>query len=365
MADEAAAPWCAGLPAGMTGNLLSKIATHDAPAEFRAAALDAEGRVWRLFQQRWAGAFDHAHVGDVLAARLRRTDRTQGGTFAELDSGEQVLISGRLPDGLSEGAAVRVRIVAEQRRGKLSRAVVTDALVERIDPFQTWKASLPASCSLSEIEDPSVVELAFDAALEPTVTLPGGGQVHIERTRALTAIDVDTSGRQGRGSAGARALSINREAATEAARQCALRDLGGAIVLDCVAPLNQSANAMITKAFQSAFQSASTRQIEVIAPSKLGLLQAAIAWGAAPLEDRLLNANGELTPETRLLSLLRQVEREASANGAALFRIDLSSAVFEAYVSRRERCNDVLMDRFGGRVQAARGTDDTDAVRMR
>ncbi|MDJ0920783.1 MAG: ribonuclease E/G [Henriciella sp.] len=365
MADQTAHSWRARLPAGVSAGLLSKIVTHDAPGEFRAAALDGEGKVWRLFQRRWQGLFDVANVGDVVNARLRHKDRSQGGTFAELESGAPVLVTGQLPDNISEGAQVRARIQAEARRDKLARATWTEDPIQGVDPYDVWAASLPVQSELETVPDPATVETAFDIAMEPSVTLPEGGQIHLERTRALTAIDVDTSGRQGRGSAGARALSINREAAIETARQCALRDLGGLIVLDCVAPLNRSSGAEVSKAFRSAFQSVSSRGLDVIAPSRFGLLQAAIAWGRAPIDDRMLGSDGQPTPETRLLALLRQVDREASAKGAALFRIDLSPAVFDIYCRRQEVCDSVLRDRFGGRVQIARSSDESDAVRVR
>ena len=61
------------------------------------------------------------------------------------------------------------------------------------------------------------------AALEPEVALPGGARLTIEETRALTAIDVDTS--QAAGAAAA-------ETAEAAGREIVLRTLGGLIVID-------------------------------------------------------------------------------------------------------------------------------------
>ena len=74
------------------------------------------------------------------------------------------------------------------------------------------------------------VEDAFERAAEPVLALPSGGSVAIERTRALTAIDVDS------GEAAARlgALEINLEAAAAIAARLRLADLGGLFVLDFV-----------------------------------------------------------------------------------------------------------------------------------
>ena len=65
------------------------------------------------------------------------------------------------------------------------------------------------------------------ALLQPAVSLPGGGAITIEATRALTAIDVDAG-------AARDPLRTNREAAAAAAREIRLRNLGGLIVVDFI-----------------------------------------------------------------------------------------------------------------------------------
>ena len=70
------------------------------------------------------------------------------------------------------------------------------------------------------------VEEAFAAALAPVAPLPGGGRLVIERTQALTAIDVD--------SGPSRPADANAQAVAEIARQLRLRSIGGQIVVDFV-----------------------------------------------------------------------------------------------------------------------------------
>ncbi|MBR1948839.1 MAG: ribonuclease E/G, partial [Alphaproteobacteria bacterium] len=65
-------------------------------------------------------------------------------------------------------------------------------------------------------------------ALEKTVQLPDGGCIHIEETKALVAIDVDTKGAISRGQTD----DFNRKAAVEIARQIILRNLSGKIMID-------------------------------------------------------------------------------------------------------------------------------------
>ena len=65
-------------------------------------------------------------------------------------------------------------------------------------------------------------------ALQKTIKLPCGGEVHIEETRAMVAIDVDSAGNVGRGDMD----NLNKEAAKEIARQIILRNLAGKIIID-------------------------------------------------------------------------------------------------------------------------------------
>jgi ribonuclease G len=70
------------------------------------------------------------------------------------------------------------------------------------------------------------LEAEIEQALSIRLTLEGGGALIIERTRALTSIDVD------RGSAQDQPSDINARAALELVRQLRLRDIGGMILVD-------------------------------------------------------------------------------------------------------------------------------------
>ena len=72
------------------------------------------------------------------------------------------------------------------------------------------------------------VEDAIIEALNPTVKLKSGGELHIEETRACVAIDVDSGSMRHAGDID----SLNMEAAHEIARQIRLRNLAGKIVVD-------------------------------------------------------------------------------------------------------------------------------------
>lgn len=67
-----------------------------------------------------------------------------------------------------------------------------------------------------------------------TVNLASGGSIVLEQTEALVAIDVNSGHYRGTNDAEEGAFRINKEAATEIARQIRLRDLGGLVVIDFI-----------------------------------------------------------------------------------------------------------------------------------
>lgn len=68
-----------------------------------------------------------------------------------------------------------------------------------------------------------------------SVSLPAGGYLIVEHTEALHVIDVNSGNKSNtEDDQEATALSVNREAAKEIARQLRLRDMGGIIVIDFI-----------------------------------------------------------------------------------------------------------------------------------
>ena len=77
------------------------------------------------------------------------------------------------------------------------------------------------------------VEAQIEQLSQRRVRLPSGGQLVIDPTEALTAIDVNSARTKGK-DADATLYKTNLEAAAEAARQVILRDIGGLIVIDFI-----------------------------------------------------------------------------------------------------------------------------------
>ena len=286
-----------------------------------------------------------ARLGDIIPAHLRTQDAGQGGLFLELDNGEAAFMRGAMPSGLSEGSAVRVRILSEAREDKLARVGLTDDPTLKADPIEAWRTRLPLAEPLDWEMGDAEIDAAFDDALADTASLPGGGHLHIARTPALTAIDVDTAGRKDRNGSKA----VNLDAAREAARQLALRNLGGLVVLDCIAPLPRALGAEIKTAFLERFRSISPRKAEALAPSPFGLLEARLAWGERPIADLYDGPMGVL------LSGLRQLEREAKARRADTLVLALPCEAYTELGERKSALLKTLTERYGTRLSIELG----------
>ncbi len=78
------------------------------------------------------------------------------------------------------------------------------------------------------------VNAAIREALKPRVDLPSGGYIVIERTEALTVVDVNSGSFTRSATARETVLWTNCEAATEIARQLRLRNIAGVIIIDFI-----------------------------------------------------------------------------------------------------------------------------------
>ena len=133
------------------------------------------------------------------------------------------------------------------------------------------------------------VESEIARALAPRVDLPSGGAIRFGATAALTAIDVDT-GRQTGGRDFARtALTTNREAAREIARQIRLRGIGGLIVIDFVHADQPGAPAETVAELRAALAH-DPAPLRVLPMSELGLVEMTRRRTGESLEARLTEA---------------------------------------------------------------------------
>jgi ribonuclease E len=124
---------------------------------------------------------------------------------------------------------------------------------------------------LPVFEEYRVVE-QIHKALDRKVWLPSGGYLIIERTEAMTIVDVNTGKSVGKTNLEETVVNTNLEAARETARQLRLRDIGGIIVIDFIDMLLEQNKKQVEDTMKEALAIDKTRsQVFEIGP--LGLMQ--------------------------------------------------------------------------------------------
>ncbi len=109
-------------------------------------------------------------------------------------------------------------------------------------------------------------------ALDRKVYLPSGGSLVIDRTEALTVIDVNTGKNVGTTNLEETVFRNNLEAADEVARQLRLRDIGGIIVIDFIDMEVRENRDKVNSALRAALARDKTRT-QVFDISELGLVE--------------------------------------------------------------------------------------------
>ncbi len=116
------------------------------------------------------------------------------------------------------------------------------------------------------------VEVAIDRALQRQVWLKSGGDIVIDKTEALTVIDVNTGRFVGSKNLADTVFKINMEACGEIARQLRLRDLGGIIVVDFIDMETQEQRTALIQELEKALRYDHTKTV-VVGITGLGLLE--------------------------------------------------------------------------------------------
>jgi ribonuclease E len=124
---------------------------------------------------------------------------------------------------------------------------------------------------LPVFEEFHVVE-QIHKGLDRKVWLSSGGYIVIDRTEAMTVIDVNTGKSVGKTNLEETVVNTNVEAAREVARQLRLRDIGGMIIIDFIDMLLEQNKRKVVEALREEMAKDKTRS-QIFDISPLGLLE--------------------------------------------------------------------------------------------
>jgi ribonuclease G len=169
------------------------------------------------------------------------------------------------------------------------------------------------------------VEREIDRALRRRVWLKSGGYLMIDRTEALTVIDVNTGKYVGKTDLASTILRTNLEAVGELVRQITLRDIGGIILVDFIDMEKDDHRKTIMAALDDAVRK-DRAKLHVIDLTALGLVEITRKRVYQGLEEIMrtpcpyCEGRGRvLSPETMAMRVRREVGRlSRQAKGKAV-----------------------------------------------
>ncbi|NNE56667.1 MAG: hypothetical protein HKN36_01040 [Hellea sp.] len=265
-------------------------------------------RLVEIYLRRWSDKFK-PRLGDIFAGRISAIDPSIGGAFIDLGDGPHGLLKFTNAKGaprLTEGQMIKVEIIREAvaEKGPVVRYVdvsdlskpaplvqitIEDFLIRRYGPDIKIEEA-----PVNHIED----------AVETVIALPGGGDIAIEPTRALIAIDVDKGNAQS-------GLDVAGAAVPVIAQHLRLRGLGGLIAIDFPNIRQPKQRDRLVDSMVNAFEH-DPNPVKILPLSRFGVMEMTRAVKTQSL-DALY---ADRTVSGALLAL-RRLEREATANPGA------------------------------------------------
>jgi len=171
-----------------------------------------------------------------------------------------------------------LKIVREYFNDDVDRCIVDSEeayknileMCDFLSPLQ--RASLEIYRGPAPLFEAYGIDREIDNALQPKIVMESGASLVIERTEALSTIDVNSGRFAGGVDLEETVFKVNLEAAKEIARQIRLRNLAGMIVIDFIDMNDPKHRTKVLKAFREAMRNDRNRP-HILDFSELGLVQ--------------------------------------------------------------------------------------------
>nr|BDA98235.1 ribonuclease E [Rhodomonas sp. NIES-1006] len=144
------------------------------------------------------------------------------------------------------------------------------------------------------------LDLIIHDLLQPRINLIGGGYVIIEKTEALTTIDVNSGSFNYLNNPRETILSVNRKAAKQIARHIKLRNISGVIIVDFIDMKDQHDQLQLLLYFDS-FLKQDEKKPRIIQFSELGLVELTRKREGKSLSE-VFDVRGERTSQSHIIT---------------------------------------------------------------
>jgi ribonuclease E len=227
-------------------------------------------------------------AGMGLLVRTEAEDMSEEAIIEDLESLQgqwesiqQQALSTRAPALLNRDDDFVQRVLRDVYSGDVNRIVIDSHTgLKRVKQhIMSWNGNrLPQGVLIDQHREGSSileyfrVNAAIKEALKPRVDLPSGGYIIIERTEALTVVDVNSGSFTRSATARETVLWTNCEAATEIARQLRLRNIAGVIIVDFIDMDARRDQLQVLEHFNKALRADKARP-QIAQLTELGLIE--------------------------------------------------------------------------------------------
>ena len=318
--------------------------------ETRAAIWEGKNLV-ELYTRRWSDAAK-PRLGDKFAGRVRKIEKSLGAAFIDLGTQPDGFLKFTTAPGaarLTEGVRLEVEITRESEADK-GPNVKFLRLAPNSEPGRLSGQSLRtfAANRFSEIcfEEANVGTLVD--AVETELAIPSGGTLTIERTKAMTAIDVDSGNAPS-------PYAVSLAACPLIAQQLRLRGIGGLIAIDFPNLRQRKQRDEVMRELESAFNS-DFSPVKFAPLSRFGVAEMTRGRNGPSLDETLMTRCGRQTLETRALECLRILQAEGRAMPGAQLSMIVLPDIYYWLQSDVIDWKTPLTEKLGARFKVSSGS---------
>ena len=269
---------------------------------------------------------------------------------------------GSAPSLLYRDADLAIRMVRDSFTDEIDEVIVDDrALYQRIVELVEYASpELADRVKLHAERTPLFRKYHLEEELEKLgareVELPSGGFIVIDKTEALTVIDVNTGRFVGKANLADTVYHTNLEAAAEILKQLRLRDIGGIIVVDFI-DMEQSGQKEELLAYMREHVKSDPTKTNIVDITSLGLVEITRKKSRQNLESMIYSecpychGKGRVeSPETVGIQISRDIRRmELSSHSEDGYEVEVHELVAEEL--RRGKLLQPLEQEFGIRIR--------------
>lgn len=252
---------------------------------------------------------------------------------------KQIEGSGPVPRCIHKDVNLVYRSVRDLFTWDIDKLVINDEkeyykvleLIEMISP--ALKSRVELFQKDYQIFDYYQIETKIQRALSRKVWLKCGGYIIIDKTEALTVIDVNTGKFVGDNNLEDTVLKTNIEATKEIAKQLRLRDIGGIVIVDFIDMNDIEHQQMVLDSLKQCLKSDRTKAI-VLGMTQLGLVEMTRKKIRQELATVMTcdcpqcEGNGKVyTSETNAIEVLKKIREHLGSTKAKVIELEVHPSV--------------------------------------